>query len=895
MALTSGINATSILYVALGPLLWLVWAVAVEREATWHEAGAVLVKLAALSVLVSAWWIAGLVVEAGYGVDILRYTESVKATSSTSTPLEVLRGLGYWYFYGSGRTGKWTQSAVLYTQWLWLVALSYFVPVLAFASGVLVRWRHRGYFVLLTVVGVVLSVGAYPYTHPTAVGSVLKAFMNDTTAGLAMRSADRATPLAVLGLAMLLGAGIAHAWERRAWVGWTSAAALCALVLANNPALLNGDAAVVHGLTQPSELPSYEVAAARYLSSIASGTRVLAVPGDAFAAYTWGNTYDTPQPALLTRPFVTREQQLMGSMATADTLYALDEPIEDEVENWAALAPMARLVSAGNVMVEYDQTSAQYGSPQAVTLARSLASTPAGLSPPRSFGRPGQGVAKPTIDAELLSGTPHPKAPAPVVVYTVHDPRPIVRGEPDRGALVVAGDATGLETLAAQGLLGTSGAVFYADTLDSDPSLLHRLADQGATLVVTDTNRKQRFRWNGLSSNAGQVETLGAGATTADATTQSLSGSPIDLTSKSTDPTATTGSRTVATYIGAADVTASSYGNASTFEPDERPYGAIDGDLRTAWETGTFVPDVRGQWWQVAFGHDVTTGELTLVQPLYGTRRRSISKVTLTFTGGRPVTVKLGDESRRRSGERVRFGERTFKTLRVTIDAATPHHDTPVGLAEVEVPGQRVVEVERMPTDLLSRLGASSLGDRLVIAMTRTRLSPYTAVVTDPEMTLSRSFTLPVPRTFTLSGTATLSTYLSGTEIARLVGVSGSAGGGVVATASSRLTGALGDSAAAAADGNPATVWQTGFGRSDVSGAWLQYQLGSPITFDHLTLDVVADRDHSVPAALTVSATTAATGHTERRRVALPRIERRAAPGTTVTVPVSFPAVRGDV
>ena len=69
--------------------------------------------------------------------------------------------------------GPWTQSAVLYTQRLWLLALSFLVPVLAFCSAVLVRWRHRAYFVLLVVVGVVLSVGAYPYAlaHPARRGA----------------------------------------------------------------------------------------------------------------------------------------------------------------------------------------------------------------------------------------------------------------------------------------------------------------------------------------------------------------------------------------------------------------------------------------------------------------------------------------------------------------------------------------------------------------------------------------------------------------------------------------------------------------------------------------------------------------------------------------------------
>ena len=50
-----------------------------------------------------------------------------------------------------------------------------------------------------------LSVGPFPFTNPTLIGGWLKSFMTDTTAGLALRSTDRATPVVLLALFMLLG------------------------------------------------------------------------------------------------------------------------------------------------------------------------------------------------------------------------------------------------------------------------------------------------------------------------------------------------------------------------------------------------------------------------------------------------------------------------------------------------------------------------------------------------------------------------------------------------------------------------------------------------------------------------------------------------------------------
>ena len=42
------------------------------------------------------------------------------------------------------------------------------------------------FFVMLVALGVILSVGAYPYQHPTAFGGLAKLFMTKTTVGLAL-------------------------------------------------------------------------------------------------------------------------------------------------------------------------------------------------------------------------------------------------------------------------------------------------------------------------------------------------------------------------------------------------------------------------------------------------------------------------------------------------------------------------------------------------------------------------------------------------------------------------------------------------------------------------------------------------------------------------------------
>jgi arabinofuranan 3-O-arabinosyltransferase len=887
VAVVSGINATAILYVGVAPALWLIVATAVEREATWGRALATAGRIAVLTLACCLWWIAGLAVEAAYGVDVLRYTETVPSTSATSTPSEVIRGLGYWYFYGGDHLGPWTQSSVLYTQWLWLLASSFLVPVLAFCSAVLVRWRHRAYFVLLVLVGVVLSVGAYPYSSPTPLGGLLKAFMTDTTSGLALRSTDRATPLVVLGLAMLLGSGASALWRRLPSVGLVTSLVVAALVIANNPAMFTGDAQVASTFHQPATLPSYQLAAIDHLNATHQGTRVLAIPGNDFASYRWGNTVDTPQPAYLTRPFVTREQQIMGSEATADTLYAQDIGIQTGTEDWTGLAPMARLLDAGDLLVEYDQAYEHYGVPQPQILAQELTPTPAGLSDPVSFGTPVPNVATvSTLDEEDLATTPNPPWPSPLVDYTVDHPRPITRAESDTGAMVVAGTATGIQDLADEGMLDTTSAIYYSGTLQEDPSRLQTLMKQGAALVVTDTNRKQGFRWDTLTANYGETETPSenpAKHTPSDSPIELFPGTPLDTHS-------------VASYLGAVDVTASSYGNSISYTPEDRPYAAVDNNANTSWQTGAFVPDPSGQWWQIRYPQAAPADQVTLTQPLKGNLTRWITKVTLTFDGGHPLTESLTAASRQPGGQTITFPPRSFRTLRITIDAtsndqAAPADAVAVGFSSVAVPGRQVEEVVKMPSDLLTKAGAASLGNRLTLSMARERVSSYPPR-SDPETTISRQFTLPTARTFTLSGAASISSLLPDDQVDRLVGVPGSTGSGVVAYSNGRLNGDLKSGAEAAIDGNPATAWQPGFGAAHQVGDWLEYNLEKTLTFSSMTLRVLADGRHSVPTSLEVSAT-GPTGVVTTHQVTLPPISDSSVAGATTTVPIRFPAVTG--
>ncbi len=155
---------------------------------------------------------------------------------------------------------------------------------------------------------------------------------------------------------------------------------------------------------------------------------------------------------------------------------------------------------------------------------------------------------------------------------------------------------------------------------------------------------------------------------------------------------------------------------------------------------------------------------------------------------------------------------------------------------------------------MLTTLGASSLADRLTVVMTRQRTSQYPPR-SDPETTITRAFTLPTARTFTLSGSG----QPVGPHPRRRDRPAGrrrtpaAATGLADAYSSGRLPGDLQATASATLDGNASTAWQPGLGTDAEIGASLTYDLTKPRTLTGLTLQVIADGRHSVPTAMTMT------------------------------------------
>ena len=56
------------------------------------------------------------VLQGRYGLPVLRYTETSEVIAEPRRAPEVIRGLGYWLFYGTDKLGPWIEPSVTYTR-----------------------------------------------------------------------------------------------------------------------------------------------------------------------------------------------------------------------------------------------------------------------------------------------------------------------------------------------------------------------------------------------------------------------------------------------------------------------------------------------------------------------------------------------------------------------------------------------------------------------------------------------------------------------------------------------------------------------------------------------------------------------------------------------------------
>jgi arabinofuranan 3-O-arabinosyltransferase len=736
VVLTVGsINATALVLLAAGPLLWLLFA-ALRRAITGRSALKTVVRTGILTGLTSLWWVVGLGIEGRYGAKVLSYSETVQAVSSTSSAAEVQRGLGYWLFYGGNAAGRWNSASTGYLSSPGLIFLGFGLFALAVVSLVVVRHRERAFIGAMWVVGTVLAVGAYPPDHPSLLGRLL---LDGGTIGLALRSSTRATPLVALAAALSVGMMLARVPTRprarrlaaalggRSVSGAGAAVVILAAAL-NLPALWNGTL-VDRVLRRPSSPPSsWKLLAADLEASPTTGS-VLELPGQEFGAFTWGTTTDQPLPALTTRNTITRDLLPLGDAQRMDLLYALDDRLQNGVLEPASIAPVARLLGVSDVVIRNDEAAERYGTPTADEVARQLGSSPPGLTDRAAYP---MNATSPELERFTVAGTPDRFRLA------------------SDGFVLVDGSGDGLVDAAAAGLIDGTEVVRYAADAAS-PTELAEWVRAARLVLVTDSNRRRAHQWRGSQDVTGFTEDIDTSVLRVDSADARL---PVFTSSAST-------TQTVGDHRGGT-ARATSYGPPNAYWPEHRPVRAFDGDPTTWWMVGADGP-VVGERIEARFDQPIAVDGLVVRQP---PGARQITNVAVRLDD-RTVEVALDDRSLSDAGQPLALPGAPSRLVSIAITATAPgrlssYFGQPPVAIDVTLPsGDRIVEVVRLP-ETIGSTGAANANTSLVFTRLRVsksdRLDAFPGAAAnpslrqDPEDVLDRSFTLASGGTFTASG-----------------------------------------------------------------------------------------------------------------------------------------------
>jgi len=865
------LNGSSVFFVVLAAVLWVPFRLAGRGPTGRRDGLRVLLRAGGLTALTQLWWLVAYSVGGRYGLPVLDITETVRTTNATSSAPEVLRGLGYWTFYGADTEGQWLTNLSTPYQTSGLLLLATFaVPVVALLAGSALKWRPRAYFGVLVGLGTILAVGAFPSDDPSVLGGTFESLSRHSELVLSLRNTQRAGALVALGLAGLVAGGLTALQRHHLRLAGAVAVGLTVSAAAALPAQWR-TGLVAERFHRPEELPAAWRDAADLLDDGAG--RVLELPGSDFAAYRWGYTLDPVSVGLTERSVLARELVPMGGDAGVDLLEALDRGLQEGWFEPEALAPVARLLGASDVLVRNDLEYERYRTPRPAVLWPLLLA--AALEEPDAFGAPYANVAGPvrTMVDEIelsLDGTPD-DLPQVAVLGVPDGGRAPLSAVPVGGGVVVDGDGEGIVAAAAAGLLeDLTGVLLLGADVASDRGRFDEVVDGTTRIVLTDTNRKRAHRWYTLRENVGATEPAGGQVVPDDDADARLSIAGEDVA----------GAQSVAQHRGVARVWATTYGEPASLLPEERPANAFDGDLRTAWRserTNDGTPRVLG----LDAGREVDADHLVLMPPRGRLATVFTTRARITLDGDRTIDVSVTpEEARDPDGVRVELDGRPFRTLEIEVLTTDPFLGR-AGFAEVAVPGVQLDEVIQLPTALVDRVGADLADAPVAVVLTRLRANPAEPKRADPELAMARALDLPVALSATLSGVARIDPGAPEPTIDELLGA-GPDRWPARARSSAHLPGSVAARASAALDHDADTAWSTGLGA--VAGQWWEVDLDQPTSLDHLSLDVVVDDHHSTPTSLEVSVDGG-----EPVRVDLPAL----APGplgTTRSVDVPLPA-----
>jgi arabinofuranan 3-O-arabinosyltransferase len=862
-----GVNVAVTAWLLLGPALLVVYELGWGGVVAGAARGFV-VRLVPLAAIASLWWVAAVLVHARYGLDFLPYTEQPGTIWGTTSMPESLRLLGFWTSYiGVGYTGtlrSFQADAGVYLGLAPVIVATLLIPALCLGSFAWTRRaRYAGLFLALVLLGLLVMFVGFPEGTPLRRAATFT--YNRVQAVRFLRTSYKAGPLVAVGLAGLAALGVQALRPR----GRVAAVVAGVVLVAVACWPLARGAGLDRQLGLPHGVPAAWREAARGLDrTLPQGQRAMVLPGQLFAFYDWGGTYDPILPALTDRPVAVRFIVPFADLRAVDLQWTTDALVSQQRELPGQLRPLLDLMGVGAVLQGADDDRSRSGAAPASSAAAEL----------RALGVPARAYG-PRRAVPGAAGTLAPSVSLPQVRRWNVPTSGMVRVLPRDPATVIDGSAQALADLAGFGALRTDRALRYA--ADLQPAALRAQAARGASFVISDSNRRRAFVAARLRGNTGW--TLQAD--------EKLSEDGAQL-----DPFPARGSdaQTVAVLRGVASVRADFSPGFAQF-PERRPFAALDGDPSTAWLADRSLATERHHL-DVRFTAARDVDQVDLLP--YGDSRGRVDRVAVN---GHVVDVHPG-------WNRLAVGLRGVRELSVRIaHVIQPRtgEGGAGGIAELRIPGVHASEALRPPVLAERALrGADLSRSALTYLFDRTTGDDpgHPRVVTgdlqrglvrdqqDGERGWAREVAPPAARAWRADAWVSVAPETPDRALDRWAG-------GTAATVfdgSTRFEGLGRNRASSAFDGDPRRAWIAGWVRS--RGAWLQWTTRARRTLRTLRLvrpavrvrfptrvRVVADGRRTAPLPVAADGTVALPAPLRARTVRIEVLDAafpRATPGT---------------
>ncbi|MEU8358837.1 alpha-(1-_3)-arabinofuranosyltransferase family protein [Nonomuraea sp. NPDC048882] len=651
VALCGGVNAVAVLAVLVAPVLYILTRprpVPRWRLLAWWS-GAVAVA--------TLFWSLPLLLVGRYAFSFLPYTETSETTTAVTSLTNVLRGASDWVRY-LPLNGVFEQPpGFAIATSATMVVVTGVLAALGLAGLARRDLPAKGFVVAMFLVGVVALVAGHASALEPVLAEPVRWLLDGPLAPL--RNLRKFDPLIRLALAF----GLAHLLVRaRIPLRTVAVAAAAALVLP----VFN------QGLAAPGDferVPSHWQEAADWLNRNAGDDGVLIVPGAKFGEYVWGRPMDEPLQALTTARWTARQITPPGSVGLTRLLDAIDQRLAAGHGSTGVTTVLRRL-GVRYLLVRNDLIRQNLQGAWPSRVHEALRETP-GLTKVRSFGEP-------VGDRETDDAVNQLDAPFPALdLYEVAGSSDLVSVQAAADAVAVRGGPDSLLAMGDLGLLGDAPVLVNGDA-----------GTREAPTVVSDALRLRERSFGEIRTNLSPTLTAGSKADFGGVRA-------LDLLEKGwLDETA------VAEYHGIAGISASSsvadpYAIAGISSTGRSPWAAMDGNVRTGWESDGSKRPV-GEWLRVDLPGSTRIPYVNVMFAPDLLLGQVVTRVAVESEAGSLVQ----DVRRTTEPQRLRVPDGPTSWLRIKVAGTASKewsYGQRVGVVELSIPGVSAGRSIRLP------------------------------------------------------------------------------------------------------------------------------------------------------------------------------------------------------